>query len=214
MLRIVSAIVLVFVAASLCFATEAVPKTYGKKIEIKETTSVNSINSEPNKYVDKEVLVTGKVSRVCKGMGCWIEVESDSSKIICRSLDESILVPKDCEGRAVRVMGKVKFDKKASGKDAMKKEGDGPVHACPAPKVFVSTSGIELADMVSAISVSTAPTAPAQVTPAPAAVEKVEPVPAEKPSPTSAAKPAPAPEEKPAPTSAEKPAPTQPTQPK
>jgi hypothetical protein len=157
--------------ASLCFAEgESKTKVYGKEITLKEATPIKSINSDPQQYVDKEVLIAGKVVAVCKGMGCWVEVMTpDSQKIICRSLDESVTVPKDCEGRFIQVQGKVKFDKKASGKAEMKAHEGMAAHACPAPKVLVCMEGASFLN-VPATSVSTS--AHPATTAAPASIDK------------------------------------------
>ena len=161
MSRVFYACLMLVMCASLCLAEgEAKAKTHHKNLTLKEATSIKSITAEPQTFVGKEVLVSGKVTSVCKGSGCWVEVENaDGEKIICKSLDESVTVPKDCEGKFIQVQGKVKEDKKASGKAEMKKEPGMAEHACPAPKLLVSMESYAFID---------APAAPATTGAAPA----------------------------------------------
>ena len=141
--RVLLTCLVLTVLTSCCFAGGGTnTKVYGKNPTIKKATSIKSITADPEQYTDKEILVSGKVASVCKGRGCWVEVtDPDGNSIICRSLDESVTVPMDCEGRSIQVQGKVKFDKKASGKSEMKKHEGMAEHACPAPKVLVSMEG-------------------------------------------------------------------------
>lgn len=147
MFRYVVVVAIIAFCFTLSFAADAAPsaKTFGKEITLKEATPISKLNAEPAKYVDKDVLVAGRVVSVCQGSGCWVELEAaDSSRIICKSMDESVHFPKGCVGSAVQVQGKVLYDAKASGKAEMRKEEGMPVHACPAPKVKVSIHGARM----------------------------------------------------------------------
>ena len=141
--RILSTGLLFAVLTSFCFAGDGTnSNAYGQRLTVKRATAIKSITADPEKYVGKKVLVSGKVARVCKGRGCWVEVANpDGDSIICKSLDESVTVPTDCEGRFIQVQGKVRIDKQASGKFEMKKHEGLAEHACPAPKVLVSLEG-------------------------------------------------------------------------
>jgi hypothetical protein len=87
--------------------------------------------------------VTGTVVDMCRHKGCWVEIMNpDSSHIICKSLDESVVFSKDCLGQQIALQGKLIFDAKAKNTVEAKKEAaDAPAHACPAPKVLVSIEG-------------------------------------------------------------------------
>jgi hypothetical protein len=141
--RVIFTGLLFAVLTSFCFAGDGSnTNVYGQRLTVKRATAIKSITADPEKYVGKKVLVSGKVARVCKGRGCWVEVANpDGDSIICKSLDESVMVPTDCEGRFIQVQGKVKIDKQASGKFEMKKHEGLAEHACPAPKVLVSLDG-------------------------------------------------------------------------
>ena len=79
------------------------------------------------------------MKEVCQGMGCWVEVEANGASFLARSLDESVLLPKDCKGRKVVVQGVVKALPKVA-KDEPVEVG----HACPKPEWIVATEGAVL----------------------------------------------------------------------
>ena len=140
--------------AAFAWADTGESKTYGKAPTLSEPTGIAVVQAEPTKYIDQTVLVIGKIVDVCKGAGCWVEVEAaDSSRIICKSLDESVLFPKDVVGKTISLQGKVKYDGKAPGMVMEKHEG-GEAHACPQPKVLISIEG---ATVASAVEVAPAP---------------------------------------------------------
>jgi hypothetical protein len=82
---------------------------------------------------------------VCQGKGCWAEVASaKGASFMAKSLDDAVLLPKDCAGQRIVVQGVV-TELAAPGAEAhkdhdCKTEG----HACPTPSYLVSTQGIEL----------------------------------------------------------------------
>ena len=47
---------------------------YGKKIELSAITTIQDLLNSPNEYVDKEVLIEGKIDEVCSMRGCWINI--------------------------------------------------------------------------------------------------------------------------------------------
>jgi len=147
MTRFVALVAVIAFCFSLGFAADAVPtaKTFGKALTLKDVTPISKINSDPTSFKNKSVLVTGKVVNVCQEKGCWVEVEAaDSARILCKSMDETVLFPKDCVGSTVRIQGKVLVDTTASAKPEMKSEGGKAAHACPARKVKLSIRGAEM----------------------------------------------------------------------
>jgi hypothetical protein len=92
--------------------------------------------------VQKQVLIEGTVAAVCKGMGCWVEVQGeDGSTIIARSLDHSVTVPMDCEGRRILVQGQ--FRTMPVAPEEEKDHGD-EGHRCPTPAYVLSMDAVEL----------------------------------------------------------------------
>ena len=129
--------------ASFVFAADATTKTFGKSPTLTEATAIAKLNGDPQTYVNKNVLVAGTIVDMCRHKGCWLEIMNpDSSRIICKSLDESVTFTKDCLGKQIALQGKLMFDPRAKNTVETKKEaGDAVGHACPSPKVLVSIEG-------------------------------------------------------------------------
>jgi hypothetical protein len=144
MKRFAAVCLFIAVFSVTAFAEEAAApqaKTFGKAPTLTESVAISKLNSTPADYVDKNVLVTGKIVDMCRHSGCWVEIEAaDSSRIICKSLDESVHFTTDCIGKQVALQGKLMFDGKAPGAVEKKHEGEA-AHSCPAPKVLVSIEG-------------------------------------------------------------------------
>jgi hypothetical protein len=116
-------------------------KVFGTEPTISEPVSISAMNTEPVKFKDKDVLVTGKVINMCQHMGCWVEIEqADKSSIICKSVDESVTFPKTVLGKQIELQGTVMYDENAPGAVEKSENGE-PAHACPAPKVMVALKG-------------------------------------------------------------------------
>ncbi len=60
--------------------------------------------------------------------------------LLAKSLDESVLVPKDCAGRRVVVQGVVTALPAEHKAEPQPTDG----HACPRPEYVIATQGIEL----------------------------------------------------------------------
>ena len=145
---LLSVLALAILAASSLADIKA--KTFGKEPKSKKEISISALQAKPAKFKNKTVLLSGIITDVCKHRGCWLEIQqSDGAKIICKSMDESILFPPEVVGHSIRLQGKVLYDANASG--AVQKEEEGGVaHACPAPQVLVSIDGATVADLADA----------------------------------------------------------------
>ena len=73
--------------------------TYGAPITEKKAAKLDKVAKTPAKFRGKTVRLEGVVKNVCQGQGCWIEIESKGATFLAKSLDESVLVPKDCKGQ-------------------------------------------------------------------------------------------------------------------
>lgn len=50
--------------------------------------------------------VTGKVTEVCKAMGCWIKIQkADGSSLMIKSKDHAFFMPQDLVGKTVVIEG-------------------------------------------------------------------------------------------------------------
>jgi hypothetical protein len=120
-------------------AGDAGTQKFGAPVTAKKAVDVARLAKDPARFAGRKVRLEGTVKEVCQGKGCWVEVEAGGASFMARSLDESVLLPKDCKGRAIVVQGVVKALPRAI-KEEPKEEG----HACPKPEWVVATQGIEL----------------------------------------------------------------------
>lgn len=139
-----SAVALLALALCACNTNEkATPVSSwegGAKFERGTVTAVADIG-EPMK--DKQVQIEGTVHGVCQGRGCWVEVDDGKGRMIAKSLDESVLFPKDCVGKKVLVMGIVRY-KPAAACGEGSEGSDSGGHECPKPEILVEIKGAKL----------------------------------------------------------------------
>lgn len=120
-------------------AGDAAVARYGAKVKAGKPVDIAALAQAPEKFKGKTVRLEGVVKDVCQGRGCWIEVADPSgASFLARSLDEKVLVPKDCKGYRVVVQGVVK----ALPTKVKMEKAEG--HACPKPEWVVATRGVEL----------------------------------------------------------------------
>jgi len=88
----------------------------GSEITLTEKTKISDILANPENFLDKTVLVEGKVVEVCPHMGCWMDLKSDLSegesasvneKIKVKVKDGEIVFPVEAKGKTALVEGKV-----------------------------------------------------------------------------------------------------------
>ena len=120
-------------------AGNPVIRRFGAPVTAKKAVDIAKLSKDPARFAGRRVRLEGTVKEVCQGKGCWVEVEAGGASFLARSLDESVLLPKDCKGRRVVVQGIVKALPQTI-KEEPKEEG----HACPKPEWVVATQGIEL----------------------------------------------------------------------
>jgi hypothetical protein len=119
--------------------TAPATQTFGVAITHKKSVDLDRLARAPHKFKGRTVRVEGIVHEVCQGRGCWIEIGSaHGTTFLAKSLDESVLVPKDCKGQKVVVQGVVTTLPAADAAEG--EEG----HACPKPTWVVSMLGVEL----------------------------------------------------------------------
>lgn len=117
------------------------PLKVGAPVTAKKKVDIAKLGKAPEKFVGKTILLEGVVKEVCQGRGCWVEVANPKgASFMARSLDETVLLPKDCKGRRVVVQGVVSA---MPAKTHEHSEEAG--HSCPQPQYVVATQGIELA---------------------------------------------------------------------
>ena len=98
----------ILLSVNLIFA-QAETSKYGKDITLKKETKISDILESPQNYLDKTVLVEGKVLDVCPMAGCWIELSSANKdeKIKVKVKDGEIVFPQEAKGKMAKVEGTV-----------------------------------------------------------------------------------------------------------
>jgi hypothetical protein len=135
-LKMTAALLAAFVLAACSTTEEATPTASwegGAKFDKGTLTSVTDLSES---LKDKQVQIEGTVRAVCKGRGCWVEVDDGKGKTIAKSLNDSILFPKDCVGKRVLVQGVVRVMGAAKAGEGSS-SGDG----CPQPEILVEIQG-------------------------------------------------------------------------
>ena len=101
-------LVLALLLSSILFAQTSEEKL-GKEITLTEKTNISDILTNPESYLDKTVLVEGKVLDVCHNMGCWMDLSSgtEGEKIKVKVKDGEIVFPVEAIGSKAQVEGKV-----------------------------------------------------------------------------------------------------------
>ncbi len=117
------------------------PQRFGAALQVKKPVDIARLAKDPAKFKGRTVRLEGTVKDVCQGKGCWVEVQdARGASFIARSLDESVLLPKDCKGQRVVVEGLVTTLPRAAAEEPAPAD-----HACPRPTYVVATRGVELA---------------------------------------------------------------------
>jgi hypothetical protein len=112
----------------------------GAPVTVEQPVSIAALAASPETFVGQTVRLEGTVKEVCQGLGCWVEVQdAKGTTFMAKSLDDSVLLPKDCAGRKVVVQGVV---------TALATEHEEPAepagHVCPRPEYVVATQGAML----------------------------------------------------------------------
>ena len=69
---------------------------------------------------------------------------ASGATFLAKSLDESVLLPKDCAGRKIRVQGVVTMMPAKDAEAHQHADHAAAGHECPAPTYLISTQGAEL----------------------------------------------------------------------
>ena len=121
MKRVLS-ICLLFVAAAAGAHHDEVIKR-GEKVPNQPAVAIADVLKNPDAYGD-EIVVEGVVAKVCKKMGCWMELSPEEGKAGIRVSLEDFTVPKDSAAMSARAVGVVKV-KNLSKDEADHLEEDG-----------------------------------------------------------------------------------------
>lgn len=65
--------------------------------------SLADIAKDPSRYQDRVIATSGKVTAVCREMGCWMELEDAAGRAHIRMHGHAFFVPKTAPGHLARV---------------------------------------------------------------------------------------------------------------
>ena len=118
-------------------------KTYGAPLDAKAPeVTLAEVLSAPSKYADKTVRLSGKITAVCQGMGCWLQLADGSGEpgaAHVKLRGHSFFVPKDAAGQNATVEGRVLPVPDEGHCEEEAKEQTGVV-----AKVELEASGVEI----------------------------------------------------------------------
>jgi hypothetical protein len=122
-------------AASASPAASAAPLALGQPIT-SPLVSLSDIAHDPARYRDKVIATSGKVTSVCREMGCWMELEDASGQAHVRMHGHSFFVPKTSPGHLARVQATVV--KAAGAADDCEEKSSGMA------KIELDATGVEI----------------------------------------------------------------------
>src|SRR4051794_23539519 len=96
-------LVLVAAASLLC----AAEMKLGKALTQKKSVAIAALLDSPADYLNKTVLVKGKITEVCQMMGCWMNLADENGRMVrIKVEDGDIEFPKDSAGKTAMAEGK------------------------------------------------------------------------------------------------------------
>ena len=110
----------------------------GDKFSVETIVSLDEVLSDPNKFADKQVRVTGTVKKVCLKKGCWLVLAGKAQNTRARVTfkDYAFFAPMDSAGWAASVEGLVKA-KTLSEAERAHLASDGKVDVKEIPKAEI-----------------------------------------------------------------------------
>ncbi len=81
--------------AGLCLPVMA-GTWYGEEAdESMEPLAISDVMNEPEAWVDKPVMVTGRITDVCTHRGCWAVLEDDGHMLRIQTVEHAFVMPSD-----------------------------------------------------------------------------------------------------------------------
>ena len=80
---------------------------YGQKITLSKKLKINTLILNEEKYLNKDVFITGKIIEVCPMRGCWIKINDKSSdyNLRIKVTDGDIVFPLSAKGNYADIQG-------------------------------------------------------------------------------------------------------------
>lgn len=104
-----------------------------------ETVALTDLLQRPGQYADRTIRTEGKVTAVCQGRGCWLEIGDDRSMAHVKLGNHKFFVPKSSSGQHAVVQARVlpQVDKGHCEQEAEEQTGQ-------VAKVEIEATGVEL----------------------------------------------------------------------
>lgn len=100
--------VVMFGFSLLCAFNLTAQEKYGDTIKNKnKLTDISKLKETMKTATSDQVVVQGKVKKVCKKKGCWMSLATDGTEVRVRFKDYSFFVPLKLEGSTVVASGKL-----------------------------------------------------------------------------------------------------------
>lgn len=97
-----------FALSLVLISTASAGEYYGEKFDTKaNATDIAQLLGADDKKVGKDILVTGKIGKVCQSSGCWFEFSGTPESTRVTFKDYSFTIPKDSEDKTVLVHGQL-----------------------------------------------------------------------------------------------------------
>ena len=65
-----------------------------------EAVPVSQVMTDPESWLDKSVMVSGRITEVCTHRGCWAVLEADGHMLRVQTLDHAFAMPSDARSMA------------------------------------------------------------------------------------------------------------------
>jgi hypothetical protein len=115
-------------------------KSYGAPLDASTPkVTLSEVLSTPSKFADKTVRMEGKITAVCQGMGCWLQLGDEKGSAHVKLRGHSFFVPKNSSGKTALVEARVLPVPDEGHCEEEAKEQTGVV-----AKVELEASGVEI----------------------------------------------------------------------
>ena len=80
---------------------------YGGRISLQVNIDIDELLNDPEKFLEKTVLISGEIIEVCPMRGCWVNVKDSTYEkpIRIKVTDGQIVFPLSAKGKDIKVEG-------------------------------------------------------------------------------------------------------------
>ena len=80
---------------------------YGEPVTGQEVVGLSKLLASYSDYRDRDVVLEGRVEKVCRKKGCWMVLQEGEREIRVTFKDYGFFVPAELEGTTIRARGRV-----------------------------------------------------------------------------------------------------------